>query len=278
MNSKKVALWLTVTALISFAVAASIASTSEFKKLNTLLDFSSGNNSVESSSSINQNTSADASGITSIDVSMVSENVNVTLTDGNQVKAHLTGTSAKTIKLTLVEERVGNEIKIYVKRNPEISLSGINFNNLEMEISIPKTYNSDLKIKNVSGAISLPEMQVGKLVLDTVSGDVNSLATGKDVSLKSVSGEATLRNLTGSLDTNTVSGEVSATFSSFNNVRLKHESVSGNVNLFLPADSGFRVDFKSLSGDLTNSLGTSAASSNSSTIDFNAVSGGLNIE
>lgn len=281
-NSRKVALWLTVTMLLSFTVAASIATSPEFQK--TGFNINWGDNSSENgiiinssgdSASIDQKTSADATGINNLNIIMVSEDMTVVLSEDNTIKAHLVGNSSNNVKLTLIEERNGNEIKIYVKRSPEIDLNAGMFHNLKMEVSIPKTYGADINVKTVSGSILLPEMKAGKLTIETVSGKITSAVSPASLTMASVSGEADLKNLMGSLKINTISGNVNASFSAMNNSSIIGESVSGSMTITLPLSSDFDVDFKSVSGELENSMGTNPNSQNK--IKFNSVSGNLSI-
>ena len=274
MNSKKIAIWLTVAMLIAFAVAASITTSPEFKNIN--LNFASNGTQNKNIVLVDQTTTSDDNGVRSIDISMVSEDTSIILSDSNKIKAHLTGKENSNIKLTLIEERVGNEIRIYIKRTPEFIIPGSFSTDMKIEITLPKSYASDLKIKSISGEITIPEIKVGNLTFDTVSGNINSEASSNDVTFTTISGETTLKNLTGSLRSNTVSGDINATFSSLGSSRINTETISGSARLILPSASDFNINFKTVSGELKNSFGSSTSSGNS--IDFNSVSGDLNIE
>jgi len=236
---------------------------------------SSGSVSSRDSYKVDQITSAEAKGTDNIDISMVSEETTIVLSNDNLVKAHLVGSSSKKIKLTLVEEKAGNEIKIFVKRTPELDLNSEMFNHLKIEVSVPKNYNSNLKIKTVSGDIKLPEMKVQNVSLETVSGDIASSASIDNLTLNSVSGDATINNLVGSLKTHSISGKVNASFSTLNNSSIVGDSVSGSMSLSLPSTAKPDVTFTSVSGDLENDLGSSPDSSNK--VNFHSVSGDLTI-
>ncbi len=204
MNYKKIILWLTFTMIIAFIVAFSLAATQGFDNNGfnwTKFVSSNGKNlTANQSIDIERTSSAD---VGKISIETVSENINVTFTDDTSVKAHLYGKGITSIKYDLKSEKVGDVLKIYIERDHGL-INIMNMNNLKLDVSIPKTFSSDLSASSVSAEISIGNSSLSGLVLRTVSGDIVSSVISPDVYVDSTSGNADLQNLNGRLDFNSV--------------------------------------------------------------------------
>jgi DUF4097 and DUF4098 domain-containing protein YvlB len=158
----------------------------------------------------------------------------------------------------------------------------------DLHIQIPK--DSELDVSSVSAGVTVSGV-LGAQRLNAVSGDVTSELAGADLELKTVSGDIRLKGHgqparlhvstvsgdvhlehgAGDFESSTVSGTLVASLDSARSIRsrstsgdLRFEakltrgatvdvtSVSGAVNLRIPADGGYAYQISSFSGDLSD--------------------------
>ena len=158
-------------------------------------------------------------------------------------------------------------------------------------IYIPKNFNKDLEVKTVSGSINLQDLQLEKIRCSSTSGyiKIEDLQIQEELNLKSVSGDITLNQVNSNLiDINTTSGRIETykviaktirSTTTSGNVefmgtcnKFKHNttsgnleasfnkmfkeatisSVSGDVNIEIHENDGFKVEYDTVSGDLTS--------------------------
>lgn len=120
-----------------------------------------------------------------------------------------------------------------------------------------------LTVNSVSGSIE----QAGhaeKAEIQTVSGDILAPALGDQVELQTVSGRIQVsggpwQKLTAS----TVSGDLHASGALARGGHVDIDSMSGDVQLQLPADASAKLDASSFSGDLRSDFGTPKSDKNS---------------
>jgi DUF4097 and DUF4098 domain-containing protein YvlB len=106
-------------------------------------------------------------------------------------------------------------------------------------------------VKSVSGDVSLDEVS-GDLELKTVSGDGVLIRVGGEAKLNTVSGDVHVRQLGGSADAKTVSGDLELDSVSTGKVTL--QSVSGDVTVGVAPGVGVWMDLNSVSGDTRSEL------------------------
>ncbi len=158
--------------------------------------------------------SFDAGEIYGIEISWISGNVNIEMYDGDTVEVFESLDDSEDDSIKLRHRLVGGLLKIQFARAGNIKL-GTRVKNLT--VKIPRT------------------LQL------------------LDLELELVSASATLSNInTNSFDVETVSGNVSASFSFAPN-ELDIESVSGNVELYIP-NPNFTLEFESLTGRLDRNI------------------------
>lgn len=149
--------------------------------------------------------------------------------------------------------------------------ASLDVSSVAASVDVQGVAGDELEIGSVSGAV----VAVGaprKADVESVSGDQTLNLNSRDVDLESVSGRISLRGrIAGSIDIESVSGDVDvhtrgerlarlgvSTVSGDARVhagiadggRFSFESVSGDVDLALPADASFRIEARSFSGDL----------------------------
>lgn len=112
---------------------------------------------------------------------------------------------------------------------------GVTKPELSLLVELPKTWRGSVEIKTVSGDVKLGFFGLDELKVKTIGGDFQSdwRLTAKEVELNSVSGDAKI-------------------FGTFGKVRA--ESVSGDLHLGLPPENQYRVETKSVSGGVQNTL------------------------
>jgi DUF4097 and DUF4098 domain-containing protein YvlB len=187
--------------------------------------------------------------------------------------------------------------------------------NVDLEVRVPA--GSDVAIESFGASISVSEVQ-GVVSAETVNGDirvaeaprevraesvngsVSVSARGGRVHAESVNGAVTVRGASGEVDASTVNGQLTVTGGSFERARaetvngrilfeagldgrgvLEVESVSGAVELVLPA--GIAADFTvtTFSGHIRNELGPPARKVDPYTTEqeltFSTGGGGANV-
>ena len=149
--------------------------------------------------------------------------------------------------------------------------ASLDVSSVAASVDVQGVAGDELEIGSVSGtvvAVGAPR----KADVESVSGDQRLNLNSRDVDLESVSGRISLRGrIAGSVDVESVSGDVDvhtrgerlarlgvSTVSGDARVhagiadggRFSFESVSGDVSLALPADASARIEARSFSGDL----------------------------
>jgi DUF4097 and DUF4098 domain-containing protein YvlB len=106
----------------------------------------------------------------------------------------------------------------------------------------------------VSGDLYLDDV-VGQVKAHAISGDIEATNVRDALSASTVSGSMKVRNYTGANATvSTTSGDVEAELTKPFAGHLVGRSVSGDISIALPRDSGCAVELASVSGDLRASL------------------------
>lgn len=112
-------------------------------------------------------------------------------------------------------------------------------------------------IKSASGNVNVTGVEglsPAELKISTVSGAVNVRNySAEKYSISSVSGKTSYSGATGEGNISVTSGNVEITYAEWNK-DLKISAVSGNVNVFLPDDSGADIKFDGVSGMVKTNL------------------------
>ncbi len=162
----------------------------------------------------------------------------------------------------------------------------------DLEVRVPagsqldvKTVSASIGVDKVSGKVHLESVSgpidlaggAGNFDAKTVSGEVRISGAGAAGRAKSVSGRITLRGVAGAVEASSVSGELKVTGGEVTSVelettsgeiafdaalardaRLEAKSVSGAIDLTLPADVAADFDVTSFSGEISNDFGPPA--------------------
>lgn len=143
-----------------------------------------------------------------------------------------------------------------------------------LEVYLPKRHFDKVSIDGVSCTIETPNLDVGDLEIDTVSGDISVSGTFDKIDMNAVNGQIRGEGITAKkIELDTVSGgidvegafsDVSVTLVSgsskiVSSTMLKSfesEGVSGSSTLTIPENDGFSVDFSKVSGSFKSDFDT----------------------
>jgi len=211
-------------------------------------------------------------GVDLVSIDSVSDDVRIVERQGDAIEAWLHGTVSATSPDAiphLSADLRGNTADIRLERKRPFTF-GFSWNDLILEVSVPRGYKGKLYAKSVSASIDVAEHAFSGLALTTTSGsmrtasvsaaDFSAHTTSGDLTaaavkaersdISSVSGGVRVKSLTGDLTAHTVSGSMAITYASVPG-RLDAESTSGDVTIHLPTDASFTLDAHSTSGDVT---------------------------
>ncbi|WP_160683562.1 DUF4097 family beta strand repeat-containing protein [Clostridium sp. C2-6-12] len=227
--------------------------------------------------------------INEISINLNSQDIKIENYEGQTLKVQVKSGNSASSELTETEE--GHKLSLNTSYNTP--------GNAKISLSIPNSFKSkgDLKIVTSSGDINVSNVSLDTLSVSTASGDTEaSNLTLNYFSLNSSSGDTHLKNVSvsnesklvsssgeivgngtlGQLTANTTSGDMELKLEkSLANSSLR--SISGSINLSLPKDSGYKINYDTISGRLESSNGKMSHGDESSIININTTSGNLNI-
>ncbi len=272
MNLKKITYGLSLTAFISYSLAALI--------------FFSGNvfKAEAKTFEINQVKKVSAEGLQSLKVITTSADIKLKVDDVEKVSVKFTGsvkTNGDFKEPELLVEKKGDELTIKIKRYKKKRFIFINYNyssNLKLVVVFPKTINKKLLVSSVSGDVEFNKVKFNKVSIDTTSGDIlfdsilakkilldtvsgdikGELISGGNFSIESTSGDVLIETVKGlEIICSTVSGCYS-----FDNVEVtglvKIDSTSGDYKFGKVVSKNLRGN--SISGEIEfNGLKTKVA-------------------
>lgn len=255
-----------------------------------------------------------------ITIGLVSEEVEVLVSNEEDIRIVQSTSYTLKEEDRLKVKRSGKTISINKKKIKYSFnfLDGLNRSET-ITIYIPKSFSKELEIKTVSGNINAQDLKLEKIRCSSTSGyiKIENLQAEEELELSSVSGDITLDQVNSNLiDINTTSGEIelykiagetikNTTTSgnvefkgtcnkfkhnttsgnleaSFNEMfeEVSISSVSGNISLEIPENNGFRVQYNTVSGDLTSefNLDNYTYKRGSAEVIVKTTSGDLNIE
>jgi DUF4097 and DUF4098 domain-containing protein YvlB len=185
----------------------------------------------------------------------------------------------------------------------------------DLEVFVPA--GSSVSVEGFTATISVAGV-TGSISAETVNGSITQSGAARSVELQSVNGPidvtkasgrlkaeavngtVTIRDASGELEASTVNGKLHVSGGSFDRAALESvaggvrfeaglsaratltvDSVSGSVDLFLPAGLGAEFTVSTFSGEITNELGPAAQKSSKWTpqkeLSFTTASGGARI-
>lgn len=214
----------------------------------------------------------DVKAINKVFIDTVSSDVNIILSKDNNIKVHFYGTTSDMGRAPKLEASLsGDNLDISVKYPKQIIIFGSFSLNTKLDVYVPESYKKSMDIETVSGEIDIDKLESDDFKCHTTSGDMKiNLIVASTIDFSSVSGSINIEELSskssdfettsgdvkieaisGDLKVESVSGSITALYKEFNN-EVEAETVSGDVNLSLPQESEFKVDFSTTSGELEN--------------------------
>jgi DUF4097 and DUF4098 domain-containing protein YvlB len=208
------------------------------------------------------------------------------------------GGTDKQVRIEIESDHVNpmagkSDIEVFVPAGASVSIEGF-----QATISVAGVTGS-VSAETVNGSITQAGAAKG-VDLESVNGEIEvTKATGR-IQAEAVNGNVTVRDASGELEAATVNGKLLVTGGSFDRAKLESvaggvrfeaglsahatlsaESVSGTVDLFLPAGLGAKFEVSTFSGDIVNELGPAAEKTSKWTpgkeLSFTSGSGGARI-
>lgn len=202
---------------------------------------------------VNQEEIINITDISNITVSTVSVPIKLYVVEGtDELKAHYHGSvQTNGTPPELEVKQSGNKIVVRENRSQKINM-GFNFENLSMDIYLPKQYQNELSLNSISGEVVMDELQLREIEAETVSGKISlDGAILERGFFKSTSGKIEINHYLGELRGETVSGHIAVVLAGLED-EIAINSISGKINVVLPSDSSFELMAKSTSGKITN--------------------------
>jgi len=156
--------------------------------------------------------------------------------------------------------------------------AAVNLSAVSADMIVTGLDGDALSIESVSGDLDI-EVAADHIDLETVSGDVDINGSNTSVEMETVSGDIVAKGISGeaeaesvsgdirisasdleNLYAGTVSGDVKINTSLSSNARVELETHSGEIDLFLPANTRFDFDSDTFSGDVSNEFGSDSNS------------------
>jgi hypothetical protein len=187
---------------------------------------------------IDEKRSFDLTGIKTIKITAVSEDVLLTAS-GDKLEASLSGSySSFGKKIEWITEKQGDNLVLYI----DYPVFGLFSSQLQTRVQIPATFTGEVIVGSVSGNcqltgpgqcdLSIEQAEMTRITCSTVSGKIDIGQTSAQI--------------TG----DTVSGNIDIEWRSFAESSLK--TVSGKIELKLPAASDCKITFTTVSGNFSN--------------------------
>lgn len=187
--------------------------------------------------------------VSAIEVNWISGSINIEAYDGDSLQISETGAEGSEEQLRylvrngrlIIQYRKSGfnwffskthkkSLTVKVPAETAAGLLKLETDSVSAQVKISGITAADCDISNVSGDITLDNVKLGRLDFDTVSGDLTA------------SGEIN------AFESDSTSGTVNVS-TAVTPGKIESDSVSGDVIFAIPSDSGFRVEFDSVSGD-----------------------------
>lgn len=270
LNFRKITLWLSITTIACFAIAALLFFEIDVK------DFKDNKYQYD----VNEQNLFASEEIKNINIDSFSSDINIIEYDETKVKVHIYG-KLYSKKITEVNkpviELVDGRLNITENRKSNINI-GINLNigelfkrdEMQIDLFIPKGYSENMKIDSSSGNVKADPLNLKALDINTFSGDIKLKdVTAEAVNLETSSGNITSGNIEAKdIEINSFSGDND--FKSMKAEKLYIENSSGNLSF--GTVEAEEINGSTFSGDIT------ADEIKSEEVDMNTSSGNITIE
>lgn len=245
---KKVILWLLVIMVF--------ASLSGF-----IVSLTNGNGGIAEvfgkSNQLDEEKKINLDGIKDTNLKTVNADIEVFPTDQSEMRIHLYGTVKgnrieNKLEVSLNDGVLGVEVK---HKKPSFALFDFASNeNIKLDIYLPRNYTGNLEGNTTSGSIKISDISVANLVVLTNSGDINLEGiNAAKADITSIAGKVDLSGLMANTKVSTVSGGIKVNYSELVS-DLSIGTTSGDTNITVPENSGFEMNFQTVSGSFSSEL------------------------
>lgn len=218
---------------------------------------------------IDEHRSFPLTGVRSLKVEGVSEEVRIIDSPDDNFGVHFTGSVSASDEAAVprLEAAIaGGTLAVAARHRPGAFL-GFHSADLLLEVAVPRAYSGSLAVDSVSGelslaphayetigatttsgAINLDAIETPSLSARSVSGAIDGSNLRADaVALQTTSGAIRVDSAASVMELRSVSGAITAETTTVPR-RVDLGSTSGRISLRIPADSQFRLDARSTSG------------------------------
>ncbi|MGN0823607.1 MAG: DUF4097 family beta strand repeat-containing protein [Candidatus Coproplasma sp.] len=191
-----------------------------------------------------------AESISEIVIDWVCDDITVAYYSGTTVKVEESADTELEEKLQLRRLVQNGKLTVQFATNGRLNIKGLN---KKLSVLIPSGVTLDkLNIESVSGNVDTVA-SVNELYVDNVSGSVTVNGVISEANVNTVSGAIHIVG-GGVLQANSVSGNIRLYTYGAGSVDVS--TVSGNIDLALPESLGFTLTFKTTSGNFSSALST----------------------
>lgn len=167
--------------------------------------------------------------ISTIEISVSNADLKITETDGDLMSGELYAGSSTSLQ----HEVVGDMLKIEAVHRRKWSFGFFNWiSDRELNISVPKGYALDIRVRGVSGDVDVALSEVKGFQAETVSGEIHGrLGRAESVRTTTTSGMTDVKVSSGTLDAEmtSISGEIE--LEAENVDQLVAETTSGDIEI-----------------------------------------------
>lgn len=220
--------------------------------------------------------------ITAIDIDWIAGQVNVIVTEEENVSAKETGADEEDDELRY--RVVDGKLMIKFKKAEKFGLN--DELSKELNLYIPKEMAEKLSLVSVqcvSAGLEMKDITADTVDIEMVSGKFGSSNVVIDrFSFQGVSGNMTIAGSLNELDAEMVSGKIKVVSDKMLS-KIDVEAVSGDVTITMPEGDGFTAEMESISGDLNIEFAVSTKGDKkiygdgSAEYSFESVSGDINL-
>ena len=242
--------------------------------------------------------------ISSLDISLVHEELFLEIWDNNYIEITVESSFSeeKRPKVYLDNDilriKVPNRNNIKLSMNddmvivklPKVIAENLNQNQVELvsgQVDISNIIAKKMEISTVSGNVSISDCDFSYLDIESVSGTTEVVdCVVEELDAESVSGKTEISSdIKETFDINSVSGKIVVSSNTMPKNDCDIESVSGSVNISLPENPGFTLNYESASGKVTNDFtsfsgkksGTNVYKNGETHFDVDTISGSITI-
>jgi len=200
----------------------------------------------------------ETSGINKIVINTISTDVKIIPTDDKNIAVNFYGNVTSNLAENtprLVADVKNDVLNIDIVYPVTITIGFFNISKLYLDVYIPENFLKNVEATTVSGEIEARGFIGEGMQIESTSGELTAdIISVENLVIGSVSGDIVLKDTESEATSlNTISGDVNASFKSIRD-NLKIKTTSGDVQLFIPDNSQFSFDLRSVSGDIKNNF------------------------